>query len=121
MMTNDDKLRLDYEQAIGQFKLLADIRFKLLVFVPTISGATITLLTGQQQQNSGRTLVVGLLGFFVTLGIVIYQLHNTTFYDAAIHRAKGLEVLLNLPICTKGRNVGGLFTSALRERSNSSG
>ena len=107
MMERENKLRFDYEQTKDQFNMLADIRFKLLAFVPTVSGAAITLLTGKQ--NSEVALAVGLLGFFVTLGIVFYELRNTKLYDATVHRAKCLEALLDLPVCTQGKDVGGLF------------
>jgi hypothetical protein len=45
----------------------------------------------------------------VTLGIVFYEMRNTVLYDAAIHRAKWLEVSLGLPILTHGKQRGGLF------------
>jgi hypothetical protein len=40
---------------------------------------------------------------------VFYEIRNTQFYNAAIHRAKWLEALLGLPICTKDTKRGGLF------------
>lgn len=107
-MPTDDILTLDYEQTTDQFKLLADIRFKLLAFVPTVAGAATALLAGQPAGE--RSLAVGLLGFCVTLGIVFYELRNTQFYDAAVHRARNLEVLLELPVCSQGEPIGGLFS-----------
>lgn len=38
-----ENLRLDY-QTVQQFTVLADIRFKLLAFVPTVTGAAFGLL-----------------------------------------------------------------------------
>jgi hypothetical protein len=38
--------QFDYQQTFDQFKMLADIRFKLLAFVPTPTGTAIALLTG---------------------------------------------------------------------------
>ncbi len=101
------KLRLDYEQAISQFTMLADIRFKLLAFVPTVSGVAIA--TFDKTKDAEVVVSVGVLGFIVTLGIVFYDLRNTQFYDAAVHRAKWLEVLLCQPVLTKDRYLGGLF------------
>lgn len=46
----------------------------------------------------------------MTIGIVLYEMRNTVLYDAAIHRAKWLEVSLNLPILTYGKEKGGLFS-----------
>src|SRR5687767_13606291 len=105
---NDDKLRLDYEETNRYFRMLADIRFKLLAFLPTASGLAVALISTKATADLG--LSVGLLGLFVTLGIIIYEIRNTQFYDAAVHRAKWLEVLLDLPICTKGKSTGGLFS-----------
>jgi hypothetical protein len=94
-------------------KGLTDVRFKLLAFVPTVTGIAVTQVN--KPGNAGTALAVGLLGFVVTLGIVIYELRNTTFYDAALHRAKWLEVQLSLPVLTEEKRVeglskGGLFT-----------
>jgi len=106
-MNPDDKLRLDYDQTYNQFRMLADIRFKLLGFVPLVSGAAISLLAGNKSNEVA--LAVGLLGFLVTLGIVIYELRNTQFYDGTVHRAKWLEVSLDMPSFTKGAKQGGLY------------
>jgi hypothetical protein len=35
----DESLRLDYDQTTDLVRTLTDVRFKLLAFVPTISGA----------------------------------------------------------------------------------
>jgi hypothetical protein len=106
---NDElqKLKLDYQYAVDQFKMLADLRFKLLAFVPTLAGAAIAFLTETAAHETA--LAVGTLGFIVTIGITFYDIRNTQFYDAAVHRAKWLEALLELPVCTQGERIGGLF------------
>lgn len=101
------KLQFDYQQTLDQFKTLADIRFKLLAFVPTLAGAAIAFLSKVPDQKTA--LAVGILGFIVTIGITFYDIRNTQFYDAAVHRAKWLEALLELPVTAQGKNVGGLF------------
>jgi hypothetical protein len=45
-----DRLKVDYEQTLATYRMLADIRFKLLAFVPTISGAVIALLSSKTVQ-----------------------------------------------------------------------
>jgi len=40
-----ERRKLDYEQAVDTYRQLADIRFKLLAFVPTLSGAAVALLS----------------------------------------------------------------------------
>ncbi|MCB0189101.1 MAG: hypothetical protein KDE31_32755 [Caldilineaceae bacterium] len=98
---------MDYEHTLQQSALLADIRFKLLAFVPTLAGVSIVFLgTNAAPQTA---LAVGLLGFIVTIGITFYDIRNTQFYDAIVHRARSLEALLDLPICSKEKPTGGLF------------
>jgi len=113
-------LHLDYEQTTELFRMLADIRFKLLAFVPTLTGIAISLLTGDKLEP-GTILVVGILGFFVTLGIILYELRNSLFYDLSISRAARLERILHFPRFTRLREnpatpgiafnePGGVFT-----------
>lgn len=125
-INNLQRLELDYQIAVDQFKMLADIRFKLLAFVPTIAGAAIAFLT--EIATHETALAVGLLGFIVTIGIIFYDIRNTQFYDAAIHRAKWLEALLELPVVTElepvpieqqkesQASIGGLFNERPRQK-----
>lgn len=111
-----DKLKLDYEKTTQYFHELAATRFKLLAIVPVVTGAAIGLLL--RAKNPEMILAIGLLGFFVTIGILFYDQRNTQLYDAMQIRAKGLEVLLefepinNLISSDKERrkwNYGGAF------------
>ncbi len=108
-----ESLRLDYEQTTELFRMLADIRFKLLAFVPTLTGVAVSLLAGDKV-GKGTALAVGILGFIVTLGIVLYELRNSLFYDLSISRAARLEGQLKFPRFTKLRGdlnkPGGVFT-----------
>jgi hypothetical protein len=90
----DPRLRVDYEQTLDTYRQLADIRFKLLAFVPTLSGVAVVLLTNASLHGSEKVALAG-LGFFVTLGIVLYDQRNTQFYNGAIGRAQHLEDDLN--------------------------
>lgn len=103
----DEKLRFDYELTNKHFMLLAETRFRLLAFVPTVSGAAIALLAGSSRPETA--LAVGILGLFVTLGITFYDLRNTVLYDATVHRAKELEARLDLARVMEGNEKGGLF------------
>ncbi len=103
-----ENLRLDYETTVQQFTTLADIRFKLLAFVPTVTGAAFGIL--KNSPNNPATAAIGVFGFLVTLGIIFYEIRNTQFYDGAVHRAKALEARLKLPICAAGFTVGGFFS-----------
>jgi hypothetical protein len=100
----NDYTRLDYEQTLQTYRMLADIRFKLLAFIPVVSGIAITFLTSDPKtvpDNPQMSLVIGLLGFFVTLGIAFYDQRNSRIHDATINYARGLESILG-PSYAKG-------------------
>jgi len=103
-----DALRADYEQTTSLVRTLTDVRFKLLAFVPTISGAAIAVLG--HGRSTGELLAVGILGLAATLGIVVYELRNTQLYDYAIHRAKELERRLGHVSVFDETSAGGLFS-----------
>jgi hypothetical protein len=106
-MTPEEGLRLDYEQTTDLLRLLTDVRFRLLAFVPTISGAGVALLS--RGGSSAERIAVGALGLVATLGIVVYEIRNTQIYDYAVHRAKALEERLGISSVFRPGSVGGLF------------
>jgi hypothetical protein len=59
-------VELDYQQTGEMFKVLADIRFKLLALVPTVAGLG-TALVGGDGIDPKVQLAVGLVGFAATL------------------------------------------------------
>ncbi|MCX6678617.1 MAG: histidine phosphatase family protein [Methanothrix sp.] len=98
-------LQLDYKTTNDYFRQLSEIRFKLLAFVPLVSGSAVGLLTLNDKDQSAHpegAFLLGLFGLFVTLGVVFYELRNSQFYDLAVCRAKKLERQLKMPL-------GGLF------------
>ena len=102
-----DELRLDYDQTTELLRTLTDVRFKLLAFVPTISGAAVGLLS--RAHSAAELLAVGSLGFVATLGIALYELRNTQVYDYAVHRAVELEARLGLVSVFRPPAPGGLY------------
>lgn len=100
----------DYEQTVQVYRQLAEIRFKLLAFVPTLSGAAVALLTSASGVRPIVRSALALLGFVATLAILIYDQRNTAFYNAAIGRAKHLERRLGLDVFENDKNPG-LFGS----------
>jgi hypothetical protein len=65
-------LRADYEQTNQQIGMLADIRFKLLALVPTLTAAAALLTTATVAH--GTVLAVGILGFITVFAIAMYDL-----------------------------------------------
>ena len=103
-----DQLSADYEQTTNLLRMLTDVRFKLLAFVPTISGAAIAVLG--HGRSTAELLAVGLLGLMATLGVVVYELRNTQLYDYAVYRAKELERRLGSVSVFDETRAGGLFS-----------
>jgi hypothetical protein len=112
-MDEADRLRLDYEQTTQLMRTLADIRFKLLAFVPSVSGATVAFFS--RPRSAAELLAIGLLGLFATVGIFLYELRNAQILDAVVHRATALERKLGLsPMLDADAPRGGLFTERPR-------
>ena len=103
-----EQLRLDYDETTDLLRTLTDVRFKLLAFVPTISGAAIGLLG--RGRSTAELLAIGAVGLLATLGIVVYELRNTQIYDYAVHRAKELEARLGLMSVFGTGATGGFFS-----------
>jgi len=105
--------KAEYEQINANFRMLADIRFKLLALVPTLGGVAVFLLSRMAAAPSAPAAgnpssilpsgsgadyaIVGLLsvlGFLATLGITVYDLRNSEFYELLVTRGKDLDRIL---------------------------
>jgi hypothetical protein len=107
--------RWDYEQTVATVRQLTDIRFKLLAFVPTLSGIAIGLVTRRVQP--GVEAAVGAFGFLITLGIAFYDQRNSALYDELIGRARWLEAtILRLPSRHTHLARGGQYAERPGER-----
>jgi hypothetical protein len=95
-----DNLKWEYEEVSQNFRLLAEIRFKLLAFIPPLGGVAIYLLSHlAERSESGVQLLLALIsgaGFLVTLGLTSYDQRNSELYDGLLARAKFLEGELKL-------------------------
>jgi hypothetical protein len=97
---SDDRLRLDYDQTTELLRMLTDIRFKLIAFVPAIAAASVGFFG--KPRPAVELLAIGLLGLTATFGILVYELRNSQIYAAAAKRAQELERRLGF--------TGGLYT-----------
>ena len=106
---SEDSQRLDYEQTVQVIRMLTDVRFKLLALVPTVSAIGVVVA---EKRTRADAIGIALVGFVATIGVLIYELRNSQIYDAAIHRAKVIELDIGLqssnPL-TSGVK-GGLFS-----------
>jgi hypothetical protein len=107
----DDRLRLDYDQTTQLLRMLTDIRFKLIAFVPTIAAASVGLFG--KPRPAVELLAIGLLGLTATVGILVYELRNSQIYAAAAKRAADLEAQLGFQ--------GGLYSDHPPRRCGFSG
>lgn len=105
-MTEEERLRLDYDTTVRMILALTDVRFKLLALVPTIAGTAIAVVS--RGATAAELVALGTLGFVATLGILAYELRNTQLCDAAVARAQALERSLAL-------ESGGLFGGRPKE------
>jgi len=108
----DPILQLDYEQTQANFRMLADIRFKLLALVPALSGVAIAVLAKDLQAETVAheiIMIASLLGFVVTMGITFYDQRNSQISNATFFRLRALETRLKFTSRHGGQEIGGLM------------
>lgn len=106
-MTEDEKIRLDYERTAQYFFHLADVRFKLLALLPVVSGAALAIIPAHFEPL--EMLALGVLGFVVTMGVLLYDQRNSQIYNSLIGRLNLIEESLRLPAMRENKQVGGAF------------
>jgi hypothetical protein len=106
-MTEDEKIRLDYERTAQYFFHLADVRFRLLALLPIVSGAALVVVPDRFQP--AETLALGILGLVATLGVLLYDQRNSQIYNSLVGRLNLIEESLRLPAMRENKQVGGAF------------
>jgi hypothetical protein len=101
-----DQLKLDYQQTNMYITMLANSRLLPLTLLPALTAAAITILT--RFDNPRTVIALGLLGFFISFGLILHDMHIAAQHSAAVYRAESIERLLKLP-AFKEKQVGGLF------------
>lgn len=89
-----EALLKEYGEVSSNFRLLTDIRFKLLAFLP-IASAVAAAFKGDSIGTAAFTL--SLFGLAATIGLVTYNARNDQLYDELIGRAASIERSLGLP------------------------
>jgi hypothetical protein len=99
----------DYDRTVATVHQLTEVRFKLAAFLPALTGGAVALLASSKLGPLTKaSLALG--GLIFSLGKVLYDLRNSQIYNAAIGRAKALEVVLGFDVCEDDENPG-LFGS----------
>jgi len=94
-----DALLKEYGEVASNFRLLTDIRFKLLAFLPIAAVATAALrgAGGANGATAVATLGLSLFGLLVTAALVSYNARNDQLYDELVGRAAYIERTIGLP------------------------
>ena len=100
--------RADYQLTTGLFGELVGVRFRLLGFLPAVSGAILAVLNAL---DLAPVVVIGpvFVGLVVTWGLTLYEVRNSQIHDNAVHRARHLERLLGLSPSIPSDSPGGFF------------
>lgn len=96
-----DNLLIDlYKEVCSNWKMLTDVRFKLLGFVPAVSivawGQLLSSDTLKTIPGAFAGIVIATLGLLITIAIRIYDKRNDTLYDDLISRGRKIEEELGI-------------------------
>jgi hypothetical protein len=104
LLERREALLKEYSETSASFRLLTDIRFKLLGFLPLAAGVAAGLSTSRRQDAG--TLALSLFGLTVTLGLLTYNERNNQLYNELVGRAAAIERQLGLPDGTFANRPG---------------
>jgi hypothetical protein len=98
-LTNREKLIPVYKELCQTYRSLDDFRAKLLGFLPLASAGGIFLLVSNSE-NIGLFIKfsepLGIFGFFITLGLLCYELYAIKKCHSLIKVGRELELLLSI-------------------------
>jgi hypothetical protein len=84
-----------YEQTCTTWRMLIDVRFKLLALVPTVSLISLATVFGTESSpkylSPKLRLLFAVLGLVATSGLLIYDLRNSQLHDDLISRGRKIE------------------------------
>jgi hypothetical protein len=90
-----EALLAEYGEVSNNFRMLTEIRFKLLAFLPLAAGVAASVLA--RGDATMLTLAFSLFGLVVTIGLVTYNERNDQLYDTLVARAAAIERNLGIP------------------------
>lgn len=86
-------LFVEYSEVCDNFRLLTNIRFKLLAFLPLSSAAGILV---QGSKLDANHMLISIFGLVVTIGLITYNSRNDQLYNEFVGRAASIERFLSL-------------------------
>jgi hypothetical protein len=95
-----DDLKWLYGEICSSWRMLTDVRFKLLGFVPTVSVVILISLLSRDTPGTGLTpmmrMAVSVFGLLITLALYIYERRNSELYDDLVSRGRRIEKELGI-------------------------
>lgn len=95
-----DNLKWLYGEICSSWRMLTDVRFKLLGFVPTVSVVILISLLSADDPGRGLTpplrMAVSVFGLLITLALYIYERRNSELYDDLVSRGRRIEKELGI-------------------------
>lgn len=89
-----------YSEIGSNWRMLTDVRFKLLGLVPSVSAVLLVSLLSKDDFSKGLSpisrIMVAVFGLIVTIGLYLYDLRNSELYDDLISRSRRIEAELGI-------------------------
>jgi hypothetical protein len=82
-----------YREVCNGWRLLTDVRFKLLGLIPVVSGVVLfSLLSNKPDGPSPLTrMAIAVFGLLITIALFVYDKRNSELYDDMISRGRKIE------------------------------
>jgi hypothetical protein len=95
-------LLAEYAEVNSNFRMLTEIRFKLLAFLPLAAAASAAAIAATRSSASSgavdaRILALSLFGLAVTIGLATYNARNDQIYIWLVSRGAAIEREIGLP------------------------
>lgn len=80
-----------YHEVCATWRDLHDVRFKLLGLLPVVTIAALAFGADADPASAAGQVILFALGLAVTVGLYVYDLRNSQFYDDLISRGRRIE------------------------------
>ena len=95
-----DDLKWLYGEICSSWRMLTDVRFKLLGFVPTVSVVILISLLSRDAPGTGLTpvmrMAISCFGLLITLALYVCDRRNSELYDDLVSRGRRIEKELGI-------------------------
>ena len=91
-----ESLLKEYGEVSSNFRLLTDIRFKLLGLLPVATVVAAISAASSERALGGLGFLVSIFGLVVVLGLITYNVRNDQLYDELVGRAADIERSLGI-------------------------